>query len=68
MGREGANTVIDDAQATAQALQNTVNELLDAPDLPVIGLRQGVDARFRPARYALPFVGCQGPARPLTSP
>lgn len=33
-GREGANTTIDDAQATAAALQNTVNELLDMPDAP----------------------------------
>lgn len=33
-GREGANTTIDDAQATAAALQNTVNELLDAPAPP----------------------------------
>ena len=31
VGRGGANQVIDDAQATAQALQNTVSELQDAP-------------------------------------
>lgn len=33
MGRSGANTTIDNAQATVAALQNTVNELLDRPDL-----------------------------------
>ncbi len=33
MGRGGANDVIDNAQATAASLQNTVNELLGAPDL-----------------------------------
>ncbi len=31
VGRDGANLVIDDAQATAAALQNTVDELLGAP-------------------------------------
>ncbi len=34
IGRGGANAVIDNAQATAAALQNTVNELLDAPQSP----------------------------------
>lgn len=33
-GRSGANTIIDNAQATAAALQNTVNELRDAPNVP----------------------------------
>ncbi len=33
-GRSGANATIDNAQATAAALQNTVNELRDAPDAP----------------------------------
>ncbi len=33
-GRSAANTTIDNAQATAASLQNTVNELRDAPDVP----------------------------------
>lgn len=34
LGREGANEIIDNAQSTAAALQNTVNELLDEPQPP----------------------------------